>query len=191
MQVRCRFLQGLFDLIGINETMLYICIMEKVYKKPLFPLLEVYKDNYFVIIEDEEILKRCKASFLLSQHKYKGCCFDAEGNKWEYERQSKSYRSTVLKTILSNLGLFNPWIVTIPVFTQKGTYGIDALKQILKKCVDADDDVITQFAEADIINRAIEKASDFNEILAVFEKYIFNPDEEEIWKEHEEAGYKE
>jgi hypothetical protein len=86
---------------------------------------------------------------------------------------------------------YNPSINMIPVFTQKSKYEIDALKQNLKKCVDADDDVITQFAEADIINRAIDEASDFNEILGVFEKYIFNPDEEEIWREHEEAGYKE
>lgn len=157
--------------------------MEKLHNKPDFPLLDIYKDDYFILINSNEELLRCRASVFFTQHKHKSFCFDAEGNKWEYILEPVYYKATTLNKVLSYIVFFNPFIDVLPVFSQVGNYELDELKSTLKKCVDVDDDVITQFVEGDVIKTAIDKASGFNEMLAVFEKYVFNPDEEEIWKE--------
>ena len=161
--------------------------MHTLHDKPVFPLLEIYKENYFDLIENVEILSRCRASAITSQYKRKSYCFDADGSKWSCTLDPVSYKVNPIKKILWYVGI-NPIVAVIPVFSKLGNYELNELKSVLKGCVDVDDDVITQFEEGHIIKEAIDKASDFKAILTVFEKYIYDPDEEQIWKEQEERG---
>ena len=61
------------------------------------------------------------------------------------------------------------------------------LKAKIKNCIEKDDDILTQFVEADFLKYKIETSIDFAELIENLNKYRFDIiDEELIWKENEE-----
>ena len=73
------------------------------------------------------------------------------------------------------------------IWKKHETYKLTELKDKIKKCIDLDDDILTQFVEADFFKYNIEKASNFSEIVEALNKYRFEVENEEnIFKENNE-----
>ena len=62
---------------------------------------------------------------------------------------------------------YNPWR-TVPMrYEHTGEYKLPELKRRIWECVERDDDILTQFMEADEIKVALEKATDFERVAAL------------------------
>ena len=72
-----------------------------------------------------------------------------------------------------------PWLLAVvynPVRTlslryeRTGEYQLPQLKQRIRECVEQDDDILTQFMEADEIKAALDKATDFEAVAALVKR---------------------
>ena len=110
--------------------------------------------------------------------------YDKQGNKWSYKQVSDKFKSTFLTKLLAKT-FYNPLLEAKVIWTQVGSYQIKELQNKLKYCIDKDDDIITQFEEGDVIKSNLDKSDTFDNILEVLKKYVFEVNEEQLWKEQE------
>lgn len=80
---------------------------------------------------------------------------------------------------------YNPVIEVEPEWTKQGGYQLQELKAGINQCVDKDDDIITQFVDADTFKTVVSKATSFNDLYNALNKYVFEVNEDELWKEQE------
>lgn len=154
--------------------------------KPVFPLINIY-DLYHVDLLSSDInLFKAKTSELLDMGD-ESLVYDASGKVWRYKLSSKSFKNTFLRRLLAYT-FYNPEYDTQPVWSQKGEYELDDLKDSLKQCVDKDDDVITQYEDADIIKREIDISFTFPDLVDVLNKYVFDVRHDEIAAERKARG---
>ncbi len=111
--------------------------------------------------------------------------FDSNNLKWTYRQTVESFKSNWFTRALAKT-FYNPTLDAKVIWTSKGIYSIDELKEKINDCVDNDDDIITQFEEGDVIKSAVVRSSTIDEIIQVLNKYVFDVNEEELWKEQEE-----
>jgi hypothetical protein len=154
--------------------------------KPVFPLINIY-DSYHVdlLTSDANLFKSTAAEFL--DMNAESLVYDAAGNAWRYRLVAKSFKNTLLRRLLAYT-VYNPEYETHPVWIKIGQYELDDLKDALKNCVDRDDDVITQYEDADIIKREIDISFTFPDMLDVLNKYVFDVRLDEIAKERKARG---
>lgn len=148
--------------------------------QPTFPLIVISNDNSLDLVPEEKYFSKVATSALIDpiafQHNF---LFDNSGNKWAYKQVSDKFKNTLLTRILAKT-FYNPLLDAKVVWTKVGTYRLDELKEKLNNCVDKDNDIITQFEEADVIKSAISNASTFADVLKVLHKYVFNVNEDQI-----------
>jgi len=98
--------------------------------------------------------------------------FDAQYNKWTYQLTAEKFKNTFITRILSKL-FYNPSFDAKVIWTLYDTYELDDLKAQITKCIDQDDDILTQFTEAEIINSGIKSSSSFDNLIKLLNEYIF------------------
>ncbi len=106
-----------------------------------------------------------------------GIAFDSNGEKWTYRLAADHVRTAVTTTLLA-LAVYSPVMDATPYWTRRGTYALQELKDAIHRCVDRDDDDMTQFAGADTIKRAVEHSTSFDGIYQTLNKYVFAIDVE-------------
>ncbi len=106
-----------------------------------------------------------------------GIAFDSNGEKWTYRLAADHVRTAVTTTLLA-LAVYSPVMDAAPYWTRRGTYALQELKDAIHRCVDRDDDDMTQFAGADTIKRAVEHSTSFDGIYQTLNKYVFAIDVE-------------
>jgi hypothetical protein len=79
--------------------------------------------------------------------------------------------------------IYNPKLDATLEWRKIGNYNIAELKEAINRCVDKDDDIITQFAEGETIKEAVNSSDSFTKITKVLKKYVFEVNEEEMWQE--------
>ena len=109
--------------------------------------------------------------------------FDADGQKWKCELVSNRVKNTFITRLLANT-FYNPQVDVQYNWDKIGQYSLAELQSDLNVCIDKDDDLLTQFVEGDILKKAINRADTIEEIHITLNKYVFDANEEEIWKEH-------
>ena len=156
--------------------------------QPYFPLIAVGNDGIFDVMLSDAGLSKASTRALMNTAYFDGVdLFDKTNGKWKYRQVSAQLRNSWLTKLLART-VYNPILNAEVIWTFNGTYQLFELKAKLKNCVDKDDDIITQFEEADIIKSAIGKAENFNEILEVLNKYVFEVNPEQLWQEQEIRG---
>ncbi len=154
--------------------------------RPIFPLICISDGGGLDLIPDEKWLSRVSTLALIDPAYYNSFfCFDKDNQKWSYRQVADSFKNTWLTRVLAKT-FYNPSHNARVIWELNGPYEINELKNQLNNCVDKDDDIITQFEEADIIKSAINTCSSFDEIIQVLNKYVFAVDEKELWKEQDE-----
>jgi hypothetical protein len=155
---------------------------------PGFPLICISKDNSMFIIQDEKSLSKVSTSALVDKTFFKdNYSYDSNGIKWTYELVSDKFKDNFMTRLLAKT-FYNPLLDARIIWTQINSYELQELKNKLKLCLDKDDDILTQFETSDIINLAISKANTYDKIMAVLNKYIFEVNEEELYKEQDEIN---
>lgn len=145
---------------------------------PKFPIISFY-NNAVELIADETFLTRATVLGIL-KGKNHSLAYDSRGNKWKYELRSTKIKDNLMTKLLSKT-IYNPSINVEPLWSSKGKYRIQELKNILIAHIDKDDDILTQFVGAEKLRQAIQNAKLFDEICTVLNKYIFEVNEEQIW----------
>ncbi|HEX8507515.1 MAG TPA: hypothetical protein VF630_19290 [Hymenobacter sp.] len=156
---------------------------------PIFPLISIdTKYGAFDIIENAAAFSKASTRILINATYFDRVnLFDKNNSQWKYRQLSADLKNNWVTKFLAKT-VYNPVLDTEVTWIPNGFYQMKELKEKLKDCVDRDGDTITQFEEADIIKIAIEKAVSFDEILNVLNKYVFDVDEEQLWREQKARG---
>lgn len=153
--------------------------------KPTFPLICICSDGSLDLITGENLLSKVSTLALINSTFFDNAILhDKYGNQWTYIPVVDNFKNTWLTKLLART-FYNPSYDAKTVWTLKGSYDLSDLKQQLNYCVDKDDDIITQFAEAEVIKSAIDNSSSFDNVLQVLNKYVFSVDEQQLWKEQD------
>ncbi len=152
---------------------------------PTFPLISLSTDGGFDLIPNELSSSWVSTIALIDPTCFeKEILFDSMGNKWTYRKIFEKFKNNWLTKVLAKT-FYNPTHEAKIIWIFKETYSLEELKNSLKVCVDKDDDIITQYEEADVIKFAIDETNTFEEIIGVLNKYVFDVNEESLWKEQE------
>lgn len=144
--------------------------------RPSYPIIEICNNETLLIIPDEMLLHKASDLGLTNQAGH-GIAFDSNGEKWTYRLTADHVRTAVTTTLLA-LAVYNPVMDVAPYWTRKGTYALQELKDAIHRCVDRDDEEITQFVGADTLKKAVDHSTSFDGIYQTLHKYVFAVDVE-------------
>jgi len=150
-------------------------------EKPTFPLISIYNEEVLELMQSEEGYSNATAFGLIKQ-KDNNVAFDNKGVKWNYLYKAAKFKNDFITRLLTNT-IYNPKLKVTLEWRKIGNYNIAELKEAINRCVDKDDDIVTQFAEGETIKEAVNSSDSFIEITKVLKKYVFEVIEEELWLE--------
>lgn len=148
---------------------------------PVFPLVAISPQDSLELLCDNSNLQKASTLFLLQQ-KDNGYLYDAAGRKWSCSMSADNLKNNWYTRLLART-VYNPLHKVAVKWIDHGSYDLYDLKEEIHRCVDTDDDVITQFEEAEVIKSAIDRAISFDQLILALKKYVFDVNENELWKE--------
>ncbi|NRD19003.1 hypothetical protein HNV08_03005 [Winogradskyella eckloniae] len=160
-------------------------------EQPELPLICIYKNKGIEIINGETIkfFNRTSANSLILG-KDDAEMYSSEMNILNLEQKTDKFKNTKWNRFLAKT-IYNPSFDVTLNWKQIGTYKLTELKTKIKDCIDKDDDILTQFVDADFFKYKIDESSDFTHLIDNLNKYRFDIiDEESIWKENDEWNNK-
>ena len=140
--------------------------------------LELVENSDHYILTTTTVLGLFKAS----HKRFKA--YDKDGYVWKIDNVESNYKINRLSKFLAYT-IYNPQLKISLRWTKIREYQIDELKTDIYNQVDKDDDIITQWEEADFIKQRIETCKSFDAIVETLNRYVFKVDEEQLWKEQE------
>jgi len=152
--------------------------------KPKFPIISIYKKRGLDIIQSEAIWKKATVLAVLEGNK-NSIAFDMEGKKWTYEFKSDKVNNSLVTRFLANT-IYNPIIDIRIDWTLMEKYTLQELQNKIHQCINSDDNILTQFVESNFLKKEISESNSFKSILEKLNKYIFDANEDELWKEETE-----
>ena len=152
---------------------------------PKFPFISIYNGVALDILESADQLNKVSTLALFDTKETVG--FDSDLNLWSYSFQRSGFKPSLLTKILANT-FYNPLVEVQVIWEHRKQSDLKELKSIVNTCVEKDDDILTQFVEADYLQNKINESKSFQELLETLRKYVFDVEEESIWKELEEQG---
>jgi hypothetical protein len=152
---------------------------------PQLPLIAISAD-FLELVDKDYPLNQATAYGLIKGANNVTQYFDKEGNVWRSEIIPKNFRSTFLTRLLAKT-FYNPKLDVDRIWTRTRDYNLKELKECICFCIDKDDDILTQFVEADTLKARLRGCNNFKEIVEVLSKYVYNPDEEKIYEEFPSA----
>lgn len=159
----------------------------KTYKKPKLPLISIYKNRGIEIIDNETIKYFHRANaYNLIQDYSDAEMYSNELEKWNLEQKTDKFKNTKWNRFLAKT-IYNPSFNVSLSWKKIDNYKLDELKTKIINCIEKDDDILTQFVEADFFISKIENSINFSQLVDNLNKYSCNiTDEEIIWNENEE-----
>lgn len=135
----------------------------------------------------EDYFSKVATSAILDPSCFEGnYLFDTDGNKWTYQLVSDEFKNTLLNRILANT-FDNRLHDAKVIWTLVGSYSLSELQERIIYCIENDDDVLTQFEDAQVIIGEIDKAPTFDSIMQILDKYIFDVNEEPLLNQEPES----
>lgn len=160
-------------------------------KTPKLPLISIYKNAGIEIINKETVkyFERTSAYGLI-QDSSNAEMYSSEMEILNLEQKTDKFKNTKWNRFLAKT-VYNPSFDVTLFWKKIGTYKLTELKAKIKTCIEKDDDILTQFIEADFLMHIVEHSTDFTELVNNLNKYcIVVKDEEIIWKENDEWNNK-
>ena len=130
---------------------------------PEFPILAVNDRGAVIGHEGADDLGRCSLVGLC-QGKYERMrYYDAKGVLWSASVVKAPFKASIWTKILGQI--YNPWFTVDLGWKDERTYEFPELQDDICMCVDMDDDILTQFIEADKLKKLIREASNFHHLF--------------------------
>ena len=165
--------------------------MNQIPEQPELPLICIYKNRGIEIINNETIKFFNKTSaYSLIQENDDSEMYSSDMKILNLEQKTDKFKNTKWNRFLAKT-IYNPSFDVTLNWNQIGTYKLTELKTKIKDCIDKDDDILTQFVDADFFKYKIDESSDFTHLIDNLNKYRFDiKDEESIWKENDKWNNK-
>lgn len=93
--------------------------------------------------------------------------YDGEGQKWQAKGIDSIYKRNWWTILLANT-VCNPVINVSVLWGEPKTYVFEELKRAYIKAVEKDDDILTQFVEANELKTRISSAQSFRELTEIY-----------------------
>lgn len=97
----------------------------------------------------------------------KSTVYDSQGRKWQAKGIESSYRRSWWTSLLAST-IYNPRIAVTVLWRESKAYPLEELKLAYTEAVNQDDDILTQFVEADELKKRISQAQSFAELVEVY-----------------------
>lgn len=130
---------------------------------PAFPVFLINNRGCVLGAKEMAPFNRTTLLGLCQAGKFKDRYFDAQGRIWSARIVKAPYPVNIWTKILSQL--YNPYIDIQLEWKQEGTYALTDLQDELCKCVDKDDDILTQFMAAEKLKGLIREANSFEHLF--------------------------
>jgi hypothetical protein len=103
--------------------------------------------------------------------------FHRDGNRYEVASALPTQPLATFSKLLAAT-FHNPQLTARYEYRSLGPYELGALKQALLRAIDEDDDVLTQFHDAEELQRRTRAATTYDDVVAVLELAESDPDAE-------------
>jgi hypothetical protein len=135
----------------------------------------VGQDGWIDTTENLEV-ERTTSAYGFHKPWWKGVSFfHRDGMRYEVLTATPSRSLLPLSKLLAAT-IYNPKLTVQYEFRSVGPYEIDDLKQAVADAIDKDDDILTQFHEADELKELLAEAKTFDRVLKVLRFAQTDPD---------------
>ena len=94
--------------------------------------------------------------------------FHRDGHCYEVRSAVPAEPLLPLSKLLANT-VYNPRLTVRYEYVSRGPYDLSELRQAVSDAIDNDDDILTQFHEADELNQRLALAQSFDDVVAVLD----------------------
>ncbi len=148
--------------------------------KPKFPLICIDLELFVDLIYTEDSLSTTTVNALMSNNQQEELiAYDHGMNKWSYVQTSNNVKNNFFNRLLAKT-IYNPTVAVNVSWTHLGEYRLEELKKDLSEALEADDDILTQYADGETIKKELNQSKSFDEIVALLKKYVFEVNEQEL-----------
>ena len=142
---------------------------------PPLPLIAIASKNAsLLLITGDFPLHQASALYLFKSDE-NTCYYDGDGKVWKSRIIPLSYKPTLFKKLLAYT-FYNPLLAVTRTWDQVSTYSLTELKGQISKCIDRDDDLMTQWIGPDELKELLLICDDFSAIVKMLSDYVFYPD---------------
>jgi hypothetical protein len=134
---------------------------------PEGPCFEVGPNGYFDFSPQYSSTRMWTALGAFSGFVEKSFVFDRDGRKWQARAAEAPFEKNWWRVLLAHT-VYNPRISVTVHWQAPRSYALDELRQAYLSAVDKDDDILTQFVEADELKKKIAAAESFDSLAAVY-----------------------
>jgi hypothetical protein len=154
---------------------------------PTLPAIGISKQDYVLGIATAATKNSPYKASLLGYLKHQpndSLYYDSLGKKWRlhYFDPKPLFRKNRWNTILAHT-VYNPIIDVEVRWEAVGHYQFCELKAVVAKCIEKDDDILTQYVEKEFLLEKLKQRANFGELIAMLNTYAFEVDEEALAKE--------
>lgn len=142
---------------------------------PTFPIISIYRERGLEILNTHDPLDQITLNGIVKFDINDCLYYDQLGIVWTSEIVSSNKKITSLSKFLAK-SLYNPLVVIKRSWIQNGNYNLQDLVKKINYCIDNDDDVLTQFVDADDLKSKVNMCRDFDSLVKTLTDLIFKPD---------------
>jgi hypothetical protein len=164
----------------LNCVQLYKLDVVRHNMNPPLPLIAITNDTVDLITEDYP-LDKATALGLLKSSADEAFYFDKQGTVWKSIIFSDTYKLTAINKLLAKT-FYNPIIKVKRDCMHQHSYELEELKKQLCVIIDKDDDILTQFVEAEMLKGKVNACTDFKCIVDTLIRYIFKQTKNKLIK---------
>lgn len=132
-------------------------------KTPDFPIFAINNRGGVIGHKAGDELNRHSLVGICQWEKFETRYFDAKGQIWSAHIADVPYPVNIWTKILGRV--YNPWFTVKFAWRTEGTYTLPELQERLCQCVNMDDDILTQFMEADKLKKLIRETKTFEHLF--------------------------
>ena len=147
---------------------------------PTLPLIAITSKHACLdLITKDSPLHQTNAFSLFKADEKNICYYDGNGKVWKSQITPLAYKPTLFKKLLA-CTFYNPVLSVKRTWDQVNAYPLPELKDQIVRCIDKDDDILTQWIGADELKKELLTCNDFSAIVKMLSDYVFYPDMSKI-----------
>ena len=147
---------------------------------PTYPLFHITPDSlYCDLVPEASSLSKWTALAVQKFRPKASVFYDTNLTKWSIQKISTDKDFNWLDRLMMHT-FYNPLVKVQIQWVSQGAYDMTQLKDKIVKCIQEDDDVLTQFVEADFFIKKVNVCTKFSDLTDIFEKYVIDFDEESM-----------
>lgn len=130
---------------------------------PTFPIIEINDLGCLIGTEKLDDMTRCSLVGICQRRYERASYYDSKGILWSVRVSKAPYPVNIWTKIMGQI--YNPRFSVELQWVTERPYEFRELQEAICKCVDMDDDILTQFIEADKLKKLVLETSDFHHLF--------------------------